>query len=118
MGFYMLTFLQVLLVPGIMILSGAVMEKYYPKHPNWILGYRTGRSTKSQEAWDFANRYCGNLYWKLGLGSLLLSGAVMLLLKSAGQQEIERAGTVLTALQCILLLAPILPTERKLKEKF
>ena len=43
-----------LLLGGILIIIGRFMLAYPPKKINWIYGYRTPASMKSQERWDFA----------------------------------------------------------------
>ncbi|MBO3698437.1 SdpI family protein [Roseivirga sp. E12] len=43
------------------ILIGTLGKLVRPEKPNGMMGYRTKRSMKSQEAWDFSNEYAGNL---------------------------------------------------------
>ena len=56
MGSY---FLFILLIPTIMLGSGFLLYKWAPKSIHSLLGYRTSRSMKSDQAWRFANRYAG-----------------------------------------------------------
>ncbi|MFY0592671.1 SdpI family protein [Roseivirga sp.] len=54
-----------IMVHSILIVSSllvALLAKFVrPDEPNGLTGYRTKRSMRSQEAWDFANDYAGNL---------------------------------------------------------
>ena len=67
-------------------------QKHPPRRVNGLYGYRTARSMKSQELWDFAQRLCGKLWWRLGWGLLLLSAAVMLLLLGRRRRRWALAG--------------------------
>lgn len=49
-----------------MLLSGYFMLKKPPKKINGIYGYRTWRSKKSQENWDFAQEYAAKHMIKAG----------------------------------------------------
>lgn len=82
-----------------------------------MYGYRTARSMKSQELWDFAQRLCGKLWWRLGWGLLLLSAAVMLLLLSRETAAVGIGGAVLLGIQILTMLGSIVPVERALKRK-
>jgi uncharacterized membrane protein len=53
---------------------------YPPKKINGLYGYRTTRSCKSQEAWDFAQRYSAKLMTILGLAALIVAVAGRLFL--------------------------------------
>ena len=65
-----------LLIPIIMILFGIITIKKAPKNINYIFGYRTTRSMKSEDTWQFAHELCGRLWWKIGLITLVLSAIV------------------------------------------
>ena len=41
----------------IFVLAGWLLRKYPPKNRNYLYGYRTSSSMKSQERWDFAQAY-------------------------------------------------------------
>lgn len=69
-----------------------------------MYGYRTARSMKSQELWDFAQRLCGKLWWRLGWGLLLLSAAVMLLLLGRETAAVGIGGAVLLGIQILTML--------------
>ena len=52
---------------------GIVFWMCPPKKINGLYGYRTTRSRKSQEAWDFAQRYSAKLMTMFGLAALVLA---------------------------------------------
>ena len=118
MSFWIFMLFALSLVPVIMIISGRIMWKFCPERKNPLLGYRTARSTSTPEAWDFANRYCGHLYEKIGWSMLIFPAVVLLLLVKSAQHVIADTGAVILLLQCLFLLLPIIPTERELKKKF
>ncbi|MDX1278523.1 SdpI family protein [Oceanihabitans sediminis] len=58
-----------LLAGGAFILAGIIMHFFPPKKINSIYGYRTVRSMKNQNTWDFAQKYSAKLL--LGIGAAL-----------------------------------------------
>lgn len=61
-----------LLVPSflsgiIFIITGSIMLKCPPKNINMFYGYRTTRSMKNQNQWDFAQKYSAKLLVLCGL---------------------------------------------------
>ena len=55
-----------LLLPCVMMGFGREFMKNPPKEINPGYGYRTTMSSKSQETWDFAQRYMGKVWYKAG----------------------------------------------------
>lgn len=53
------TWLHLLLGPMMLVLA-FWFKRFPPKKINYLYGYRTPKSMRSQEAWDFANRYSAN----------------------------------------------------------
>lgn len=79
MGFWIYMLLMCLLIPAIMLLFGIRFSKRAPKDINYIFGYRTSRSMKSKESWEFAHKYIGRIWFICGLVLLPLSVIPMLL---------------------------------------
>ena len=52
---------------------GLVMYYYPPKEINDLYGYRTGASKKSQEQWDFAQRFCAVQAIKIATVMIVIS---------------------------------------------
>ena len=118
MGFWFFMTAMTFLVPAIMIVVGAWMEKDPPKEINWIIGYRSTRSMKSQEAWDFANHYGGKVMKKAGWITLALSVIVMLFVMFRSDAVVSKVSVTLTFCQLIPLLAVLPMVERELKKRF
>jgi len=51
----------------VFLLAGFVMSKFPPKEINSFYGYRSSKSMKSQEAWDFAQEFSSKVMMKAGL---------------------------------------------------
>ncbi len=66
-------FFMPLLVGSIFILTGFISYKFPPKKINNLYGYRTTNSRKSQERWDFAQKYSAILMIYCGLFLLVIS---------------------------------------------
>ena len=73
MAFGYLMLLSMLITPLIMVGLGLVFLKNPPKSINDFYGYRTRRSTRSQDTWDFAHHFVGKLWLVCGLVSIPFS---------------------------------------------
>lgn len=118
MWFWIFMLVMNLLIPGFMIGFGWLFLHKPPKKINGIYGYRTTRSMKSKESWQFAHIYFGGLWFRWGWGLLLISALVMIAVVGRDIDTVGIVGGILCTLQCVVMLAPIIPTERKLKRKF
>lgn len=59
--------LQLFLPLGLFMAISVIFKLYPPKKINNFYGYRTTRSVKSQQAWDFAQRYSAKKMIMAGL---------------------------------------------------
>lgn len=101
-----------LLIGPLMLVISLIFIKYPPKRPNHYYGYRTKRSMKSQEAWEFANQFSNQLLLKLAIITSIVQLITYFLLESS--QSIMIAAIVL-----VIGVIAILPlTENALKERF
>lgn len=107
-----------LLVPAIMIICGRIMWKHPPQTPNKFIGYRTPRSMASTESWDFAHRFCGKLWWRIGWIILIPSIGIHLPFYRASEEFLGNLGAALCVAQCAALIVPVFFTERALKRTF
>lgn len=107
-----------MLVPLCMILFGRMMWKHPPEKINGIIGYRTTRSMKNTDTWNFAHDYCGRLWWKIGWILLIPTAAAHIPLYHRSENTVGAAGCILCAVQCIILIVSIFFTERALKRNF
>lgn len=118
MGFWIFMTISNLLIPILMIVMGKILIKNPPKRINGIYGYRTSRSRKNKEAWDFAQRYCGKLWWKTGWVMLPLSVISMLPAMGKSDDMIGGLGGAVITVECVIMVATVVFVERALTKKF
>lgn len=105
---------MILFPTGVMVwIIGWYVLKYPPKKINKLYGYRTPRSTKSQEAWDYAQYH--------GTKRMIHGAQIMLLLGIAGlftppSETLAPWLAIFIVIAC--LCYPLILTERELKDKF
>lgn len=103
-----------LLIGVIMFVAGFVLRFIPPKNINALYGYRTSRSMRSQEAWDFAQRYSGKA---LLVAALAYTAVYFIIMYSAILESSEEAFFFLPLM--IACFASVFWTvERKLKQRF
>ena len=107
--------------PLIILVVGIVFWMYPPKKINEFYGYRTTRSRKSQEAWDFAQRYSAKLMTIFGLAALIVAAAAhffrnSLCINSDYLMLYDICITLL--LTIIVVIPPIILTELELRKRF
>lgn len=118
MGFWFFMTCSNFTVPVLMIVVGKVLIKNPPKTINGIYGYRTKRSRVNQNTWDFAQLYCGKLWWKIGWIMLPFSIIGMLPVIGKNDDFVGIAGAVIITIQCIIMFVSIFFVERALAKKF
>lgn len=118
MGFWIFCTAMVLLTPAVMLLFGRRFQKKPPKTINSLYGYRTTRSMKNQDTWDFAHRTCGKLWFRLGLALLPVSLLAMLTVLGRGTTPVGMACFVVVMIQMAVLVGSLFPVERALKKTF
>jgi hypothetical protein len=101
-----------------MLLFGRIMYKSAPKNINYIFGYRTSRSTKNQDTWQFAHKHCGSLWWKIGLIMLIPTVLVHIPFYNSNKNTIGMLATIIMIVQVAVLILSIIPTEIALKKTF
>ena len=108
-----------LLIPAMMIGFGLMLLKKPPSKVNGLVGYRTSRSMKNQDTWDFAQRYMGKVWWKWGwimLPPVVLAQALTLLCPDVN--SMCSWSLVPTTAETVVLMVSIIPVERALKQNF
>lgn len=118
MGFWLYCTAMCLLVPAVMLYFGWRFLNRPPQKINALHGYRTSRSMKYQQTWDYAHQVCGKLWFRAGAVMLPLSLLAMLsgLGKDTQALGIWLMGVVLV--QVVVMIATIFPVEKALKRKF
>lgn len=107
-----------LLIPAIMLGFGVMMIKKAPKDINFLFGYRTNRSMKNQDTWDFAHKHCGRIWCITGIITLVVTAFIHIPFYSSDESVIEKVAVLVTVLQLVVLIASIIPTELALKKTF
>ena len=107
-----------LLLPALLIIVGALMARFPPKKINALYGYRTERSMKNEDTWQFANKYSGALIWKIGWIALAVAAVLSIALWRFGKGVMSIVNLLLTTAQCVAVIVIIPMTERALKDAF
>lgn len=116
--FWLFMLAMEMLIPGSMVLLGRSFAKNPPGEINGGYGYRTTRSMKNRETWEFAQRYSGRFWVRAGRPVLAVSLLWMVLLFGREVDTVAHLGLLLTGLQMVPFLAVIPATERALKQEF
>lgn len=101
------------LVGIIFVLAGIIMLLFPPKNINFLYGYRTNRSMKTQENWDFSQIYSAKLLVGFGLFLLVLFFSTNHLYNFLPNKEYLDFGIIIVSTILLLYL-----TEKALKDKF
>ena len=111
-------FVSNLIIPIMMLFFGITFKNEGPKKINGFYGYRTSMSMKNKETWDFAHRYCGRLWTKLGFITLFLSIIISLIILSFDDKIQGIVVATIVTIQTTILVASIFPVEKELKKNF
>ena len=103
------------IIPVLVLLLGFWMYKYPPKKINLFVGYRTNKSMKNKEMWDFANKYCGKLWVILGLIMIFLTFVLLILVLLEVIIFTENVLVTVIVIQVVMLLLTIFIVENRLK---
>ena len=118
MGFWIFMTCCTLLIPVIMVCTGAALRRGKFSTINPVSGYRTRRSMQNQQTWDYAQRECGRLWQRWGWGELIVTVVLMLLFLGEKTESVGIFGGVLCLLQIVPLLVSIFVVEKKLQATF
>ena len=118
MGFWIYMFIMDLLIPIIMILFGRAFLKKAPKEINYVFGYRTSRSMKNRDTWEFAHRYCGKIWLICGLALIPIVAGIMLCFIGADTKTVGYVGASMLVFPLLLIILSVILTERALKNTF
>lgn len=107
-----------LLIPIVMVIFGNVFTKHPPGSINMAYGYRTKRSMKNQETWDFAHEYCGRIWKNAGIITLIISLLISFAVFFLDDDGAGYISLILVHLQLVILIGSIYPVEKALKKNF
>ena len=105
----------IFIFPILQIITGYLMYKYPPKKINYFVGYRTSKSMKNEKIWDFANKYCGMLWLKIGSSVLIITLLLSLLFYLKTIIFTENILTIIIIIEIIIMILSGLLPENKLK---
>jgi len=97
------------------VIIGTLLLKHPPKDINSTIGYRTKKSSKNQETWDFAQRLAGKVFLIIGIVNFAVCSLIILLF--VNKQNVDYMFLVLAYCQIAECFVVILITELKLKKK-
>ena len=117
-GFWIFMLVMVLLTPLTMMFFGCLFYYKPPKNINSIYGYRTKRSMKNSQTWEFAHHYCGKAWILVGIVTSQFSFPCMRMVMDADVDTIGMWGGILVMIQCVVLILTIPLTERALRKNF
>lgn len=118
MGFWLYCTAMCLLIPAVMLYFGQRFLKKPPKNINGLYGYRTSRSMKNQQTWDFAHQVCGKFWFRTGAVMLPLSLLAMLPALGRDMEVVGLWCIPVVGVQLVVMIATIFPVEKALKRKF
>lgn len=103
---------------GFIIVYCNVYRDKAPKDINGSNGYKTAMSRLNRDTWEFANHYYNRLMRAAGWLLLLFSLVVMLLVRGKGERMADDSGMLSLAVQVVVLLVCMIPTEIALRKTF
>lgn len=115
---YMEIFIVNLIIPAVMIFGGYMMKTCPPRSISRWFGFRTALSMKNADTWAFAHACCGNVWWKAGWISLVLSVLVQLPFVKAGEETLGMLALVMVLAQFFVLLGTVVYVQNELKRTF
>ncbi len=107
-----------IIIPLMMMVAGYIMWKHTPKKINHFIGYRTSRSMQNTDTWKFAHEHCGKRWFVIGLVMLLPSIAAHIPFYKSTKDTLGIVCIVAMAIQLVVMVASIFPTENALKNTF
>ena len=111
-------FICSLLIPIALILFVYLIWKKTPKEINSIYGYRTKRSTRNIDTWNYANKLCGKIMFIMGIIITIPTIIVEVLYYGKELEAVSIVVNIIVGIQLILMLSMIPFVEYSLNKKF
>ena len=115
---YFALMITIFLIPLVMVICGMSYVKRGPKRITRLQGYRTKMSMKNRDTWDFAHKYLGDLWFKLGVPMLAVTSVVSLVVFRETNEKIMFWCTVIVVIHIAVMALPVYFTEKALKANF
>lgn len=106
---------EIFIIPLLTILVGYLMYKYPPKKINFFIGYRTYKSMKNKEIWEFSNKYCGKLLIIIGIIMLVITSLIFMINYLKLIEFTENILSMLILCEVMMLVISIFIVENKIK---
>ena len=118
MGFWIFMLIMTLALPITMIVLGRKYMTNPPREISSTSGYRSARSMKNRESWEYAHRVCGKKWFICGMILLPLAVIAMLFFLGKPTETVGWAGGVIVLIETIPMIASCVLTEAALKREF
>ena len=118
MGFWIFMLAVVLLLPLTMLVFGRRFQRKAPERINMFFGYRTTRSMKNRDTWNFAHEKAGRYWYRAGWAVLVLSVLAMLPAMGKDAETVGLWGAAVCCVQCVPMLWVFFVVEGALKRAF
>ncbi len=117
-GFWIFMLIVDLLIPATMIGFGKYFSSHAPKSINMTFGYRTTRSMKNKQTWEFAHHHFGRSWFKWGLALPLPTVFALLFFFGKDVNTVAMAGLAVCLVQMVVMVIPMFFTEAALRKNF
>ena len=104
------------IIPVVMIILGMLYRNHYPKKINNHHGYRTTRSMKNQDTWEYSQKIFGKIALIDGVIMLAISIAVVCFSVSKGKDGFAWISFALIMIQIAMMIFVIYLVEKDLKK--
>ena len=118
MVYWIICLLINLLLPFTMIGFGKHFMVKPPAEINKYFGYRTALSMKNKDAWDFAHKYFGKIWYIAGFATLPIAVIPMLFVIGKDVNCIATVCLIVCVVMAIPLVGSIPLTEKALRKNF
>ena len=117
-GFWLFMLAMNLIIPFTMLFFGKRFVNTAPGTINRFFGYRTQRSMRNQDTWEFAHHCLGRYWFQVGKWTLLVTVLVMAVTFDMDIDTVSFVGTCVICAQLVPMLIALPVTERALKQNF
>lgn len=107
-----------MVVPVVMIVMGMVYQTKLLTAKDSYLGYRSPRSMKNQDTWQFAHLKTGRLWFGWGIIMAVITAILLYLLRAETPQTVCAATVGICFFQVLLMILPLRMVEKALKFTF
>ncbi len=116
-SFWLFLVIVLSVLPITMIMFGSIYKKFAPGY-NYMFGYKTKRSLKSRESWEFAHIYFGKFWFVAGIVLVGLNIIVMLAVSNTDHELIGMMAIAVAGFELVVFVLSVVFTEHALKRTF